>query len=112
MSQVGPNFVYEPPAAHKVDCNYRQSNSAFACSCSRIPYCSTCHQRTQHKHQPKNPAYSYECITVSKCQLCSGTYRCGETCDCSTPEGIVKRIKYKNLYIVVKLDDGDKYLQV
>lgn len=53
-------------------------------------------------------------MTTVKCQLCSGTYKQGSVCDCSTPEGICKRLQYKDLQIVVKPENGigDKYLQV
>lgn len=47
---------------------------------------------------------------VEKCQHCSGF---GPNCDCSTPEGIVKRIEYKDLKILVGHGlSGSKYLQV
>jgi hypothetical protein len=41
-------------------------------------------------------------------------FKRGEVCDCSTPEGICKRIKYKDLQLVIKYDalSRHKYLQV
>jgi hypothetical protein len=41
----------------------------------------------------------------TKCQLCSGMFKRDETCDCSTPEGIIKRLKYKNCQILIKVED-------
>lgn len=52
-----------------------------------------------------------ECHIVTKCMRCSGF---GPDCDCGTPEGIVRRIQYKDLTIVVNPNNaiGGKYLQV
>lgn len=52
---------------------------------------------------------------VSKCQLCSG-FITDAACDCSTPSGICRRIKYKSLLIEVRPESNCKpalqYLQV
>lgn len=48
---------------------------------------------------------------ITKCQLCSGF---GPDCDCSTPEGICRRIIYKDLtiHVVTDIKTKAKYLQV
>ena len=51
------------------------------------------------------------CLCRVKCQLCSGTFQKGEVCDCSTPEGIVRRITYKDLKFKIGYEGG-QYLQV
>lgn len=60
------------------------------------------------------PRFTYPCpcLTRSKCQLCSGMFKRGEVCDCSTPAGIVKRIQYKGLEIHIGGISPGEYLQV
>ena len=50
---------YEPPLAHKATCEYRDSNGARACTCSRKPGCSRCHEDLVHDYCKDAPNMSY-----------------------------------------------------
>jgi len=84
-------------------------------------YCdSSCPCRTEDTMCDIHPwprfKYPCPCVVTVKCQLCSGTYKQGTVCDCSTPEGIVKRLQYKDLVFIIESESNCKpaikYLQV
>jgi len=61
------------------------------------------------------PAHGEAMFDYTKCQLCSGMFKRDETCDCSTPEGIVRRIKYKDtisINVITEVVSQTKYIQV